>query len=150
MRRILLAVLAAAGLVPTAAAAAAPPPIKHVFVIVLENHEFGDTFGLQGQLLAPYLNRTLVPDGQLLAQYYGVGHSSADNYIAMVSGQPPTPAGQNDCPDVNGTTDPQRVPPQADPPYNIAHGDGCLYPANFPTVGDQLTTAGWTWKSYNQ
>jgi hypothetical protein len=149
MRRVLLAVLASA-LVAPATAPAALPPVKHVFVIVLENHEFGDTFGLQGQLLAPYLNRTLVPAGQLLTQYYGVGHASADNYIAMVSGQPPTPSGQDDCPDVNGTTDPKAVPPQADPPYNIAHGDGCLYPANFPTVGDQLTAKGLTWKSYNQ
>ena len=150
MRRLLLAVCAALATAVPAAATAATPPIKHVFVIVLENHEFGDTFGLQGQLLAPYLNRTLVPEGQLLAQYYGVGHSSADNYIAMVSGQPPTPSGQDDCPDVNGTTDPKPVPPEADPPYNIAHGDGCLYPANFATIADQLAAKGLTWKSYNQ
>src|SRR3954452_774713 len=150
MRRVLLALLAAAGLAAPAAASAATPPIKHVFVIVLENHEFGDTFGLTGQLLAPYLNRTLVPAGQLLTQYYGVGHSSADNYIAMASGQPPTPSGQDDCPDYNGTSDPKPVPPDAVAPYNIASGDGCLYPANFKTIGDQLTDAGLTWKSYNQ
>src|SRR3954451_24927990 len=126
MRRTLLALLAATGLAAPAAAPAATPPIRHVFVIVLENHEFGDTFGLTGQLLAPYLNRTLVPAGQLLTQYYGVGHSSADNYIAMASGQPPTPSGQDDCPDdpSNGDADPyagaqtpKRVPPEAQPPY---------------------------------
>ncbi|MDX6641814.1 MAG: phosphatidylinositol-3-phosphatase [Solirubrobacteraceae bacterium] len=152
MRRLLLAASALAALAGAAPASAALPPVRHVFVIVLENHEFGDTFGLQGQLLAPYLNRTLVPEGQLLTQYYGVGHSSADNYIAMISGQPPTPSGQNDCPDdpSAGPDNPKRVPPQADPPYNIAHGDGCLYPPNFTTIGDQLTSAGLTWKSYNQ
>ena len=150
MRRVLVALLAAAGLAVPAAAQAATPPIKHVFVIVLENHEFGDTFGLTGQLLAPYLNRTLVPAGQLLTQYYGVGHSSADNYIAMVSGQPPTPSGQDDCPNYNGTQDPKPVGSDAQQPYNIATGDGCLYPANFTTIGDQLTNAGLTWKSYNQ
>jgi hypothetical protein len=150
MPRALLALLAAAGLAAPAAAPAAPPPVKHVFVIVLENHEFADTFGLTGQLLAPYFNRTLVPDGQLLTQYYGVGHSSADNYIAMISGQPPTPSGQDDCPNYNGTQDPKPVGPEADAPYNIARGDGCLYPPNFLTVGDQLTSAGLTWKSYNQ
>src|SRR3954449_1296819 len=139
MRRLLPVVLALAALAPCAPASAAAPPIKHVFVIVLENHEFGDTFGLQGQLLAPYLNRTLVPAGQLLTQYYGVGHSSADNYIAMASGQPPTPSGQDDCPDdpsngpddpYAGTQTPKRVPPDAQQPYNIAVGDGCLYPDN--------------------
>jgi len=149
MRRLLLAALAATALAPSGASAA-PPPIKHVFVIVLENHEFGDTFGLQGQLLAPYLNRTLVPDGQLLTQYYGVGHSSADNYIAMVSGQPPTPAGQNDCPDVGSTGDPQPVAPTTTGPYGIATSDGCLYPDNFKTIGDQLTANGLTWKDYAQ
>jgi hypothetical protein len=149
MRRLLLSLCAVSALLAPAAGAT-PPPVRHVFVIVLENHEFGDTFGLQGQLLAPYLNRTLVPAGQLLTQYYGVAHSSAANYIAMVSGQPPTPSGQDDCPDVNGTQDPKPVPPAADPPYNLAHGDGCLYPENFKTIGDQLSGAGFTWKSYNQ
>src|SRR4051812_16153784 len=148
MRRVLLAVLASALAVP-ATAPAAPPPVKHVFVIVLENHEFGDTFGLQGQLLAPYLNRTLVPQGQLLTQYYGVGHSSADNYIAMASGQPPTPSGQDDCPDYGGTHDPKPVPPDATA-HNIATGDGCLYPDNFLTIGDQLAAKGLPWRDYSQ
>src|SRR4051794_19526939 len=137
MRRLLLPlalVTALAGAAP-AGAATAPPPAHHVFVIVLENHEFFDTFGPSGQVFAPYLNRTLVPMGQLLTQYYGVGHSSADNYIAMASGQPPTPSGQDDCPDYNGTSDPKPVPPDALAPYNIARGDGCLYPAHFEAIG---------------
>src|SRR3954449_175270 len=135
MRRLLLpALLACAALsVPTPAPAATVPPAHHVFVIVLENHEFFDTFGPGGQVFAPYLNRTVVPMGQLLTQYYGVGHSSADNYIAMASVQPPTPSGQDDCPDdpSNGADDPyagvhtpKRVPTDAQPPYNIAKGDG--------------------------
>src|SRR5436305_12919216 len=108
MRRLLLLLLACAAFVPAAPAAAAVPPAHHVFVIVLENHEFFDTFGPSGQVFAPYPNRTLVPMGQLLTQYYGVGHSSADNYIAMAGGQPPTPSGQDDCPDdpSNGAADP--------------------------------------------
>lgn len=150
MVRPLLAACAAIVVAVPASAAAATPPIKHVFVMVLENHEFSDTFGLTGQLLAPYFNRTLVPDGQLLGQYYGVGHASADNYIAMISGQPPTPSAQDDCSDYNGTNDPKPVGPEAVPPYNLAQGDGCLYPANFLTIGDQLTAKGLTWKSYNQ
>lgn len=137
-------------LIAAAPARAALPPVKHVFVIVLENHEFGDTFGLQGQLLAPYLNRTLVPAGQLLTQYYGVGHASALNYIAMVSGQPPTPSGQADCPDFNGTGRPKPVGREATGPYNLAVGDGCQYPDNFLTIGDQLSAKGLTWKAWNQ
>src|SRR3954453_13833004 len=161
MRRLLPSVLACAALAAAAApAAAAPmPPARHVFVIVLENHEFFDTFGPGGQVFAPYLNRTVVPMGQLLTQYYCVGHSSADNYIAMASGHPPTPSGQDDCPDdpsngaddpYAGTNTPKRVPRDAQQPYNVATGDGCLNPDNFLTCGDQLSNAGYSGKSYKQ
>ena len=68
--------------------------IKHVFVIVLENKSFSDTFGTSTQ--DPYLQKTLVPKGALLTQYYGTGHVSLDNYISMISGQSPTPDTDND------------------------------------------------------
>src|SRR3954447_4391624 len=111
MRRLLPLLFACSALAAPASAAAAadtPPPARHVFVIVLENHEFFDSFGPGGQVFAPYLNRTLVPMGQLLTQYYGVGHSSADNYTARATAHPPTPSGQDDCPDdpSNGAGDP--------------------------------------------
>src|SRR5271154_6019992 len=69
--------------------------IKHVFVIVLENKSYDDTFGTSTQ--DPYLQKTLVPMGALLTQYYGTGHVSLDNYISMISGQSPTPDTANDC-----------------------------------------------------
>jgi hypothetical protein len=62
--------------------------VKHVFVIVLENKTFSVTFGTSTQ--DPYLQKTLVPKGALLTQYYGTGHVSLDNYISMISGQSPT------------------------------------------------------------
>src|SRR5215813_9024101 len=76
--------------VPTAAAY-----VKHVFVIVLENKSFSDTFGTSTQ--DPYLQHTLVPMGGLLTEYYGTGHVSLDNYISMISGQAPTQDTDNDC-----------------------------------------------------
>jgi len=63
--------------------------IKHVFVIVLENEGFDVTFGPNSK--APFLSRTLTSEGVLLNQYYGTGHVSLDNYIAMLSGQAATP-----------------------------------------------------------
>src|SRR5277367_3522709 len=76
--------------------------VKHVFVIVLENKSFSDTFGTSTQ--DPYLQNTLVPMGGLLTQYYGTGHVSLDNYISMISGQSPTPDTDNDClPGFTGT-----------------------------------------------
>src|ERR1700678_759759 len=68
--------------------------VRHVFVIVLENKSFSDTFGTSTQ--DPYLQKTLVPMGALLTQYYGTGHVSLDNYISMISGQSPTKDTAND------------------------------------------------------
>jgi len=46
----------------------------------------------------PYLAQTLPRTGALLENYYAIGHSSADNYIAQVSGQAPDIATQIHCP----------------------------------------------------
>jgi hypothetical protein len=145
VRRLLPLLIAVIGLTAAPAHAAALPPVGHVFVIVLENKGFADTFGPTGQVSAPYLSHELPAMGQLLTRYYGVGHSSADNYLAMVSGQPPTPASKNDCPDPL-----QDVPPDTVAPYGVAAGDGCVYPANFLTIADQLAAQGLTWKGYMQ
>jgi hypothetical protein len=146
MRRLLVPLLAAAVLAVAAPSASAGlPPVRHVFVIVLENKGVEDTFGPTGWLNAPYLSRELPSKGQLMLRYYGIGHNSLDNYIAMISGQPPTPATKDDCPDPLTS-----VGTEAVPPHNLARGDGCLYPSNFKTVADQLASAGYTWKGYNQ
>src|SRR3954447_9799387 len=145
MRRLLLLLSALLATVAVPARADALPPVRHVFVIVLENKGVEDTFGPTGQLNAPYLARELPAQGQLMLRYYGVGHSSADNYLAMVSGQPPTPASQGDCPDPV-----QPVGRETQAPYGIAVSDGCQYPDNFLTIADQLVAKGFTWRGYNE
>src|SRR4051794_17833179 len=94
-RLALVAVLACFFALPAAQAAAALPPIKHVWIVVLENENYDTTFGPNSKV--PYLAKTLTSQGQLLTQYYGIGHFSLDNYIAMVSGQPPNSNTQADC-----------------------------------------------------
>jgi hypothetical protein len=126
----------------TTLSAAPPGKITHVFVINLENENFATSWGMQSP--AKYLNGTLVPQGQLLTQYFGIGHASLDNYIAQISGQSPNPQTQADCPNfadfvATGTGQ-----------YQQALGQGCVYPAAVKTIGDQLTTAGKTWKAYQQ
>ena len=81
-------------------ASAALPPIKHVWIVVLENKDFNTTFGPGSK--APYLADSLTARGALLRNYYGIGHVSLDNYIAMVSGQGPNAATKGDC-DTNTT-----------------------------------------------
>ena len=76
-------------------AAGGLPPIKHVFVIMLENEGYSDTFGSPSS--DPYLATTLPSEGALLQNYYGIGHHSNDNYVAFVSGQAPNPDNQADC-----------------------------------------------------
>lgn len=112
----------------------------HVFVIVLENEGFNATFGPNSK--APYLSKTLTSQGVLLSQYYGTGHASLDNYIAMISGQAATPETRNDCQtyqdfNLTGVTaDGQAV------------GSGCVYSAVIKTLPDQLNAVGKTWRGY--
>src|SRR5436190_21764983 len=96
MRRGVIAMLASALLlaVPTVAGAA-QPAIGHVFVIVLENKDYGQSFGPQAE--SAQLGQVLPSEGVLLSQYYGIAHNSLPNYIAMVSGQGPNPITQSDC-----------------------------------------------------
>jgi hypothetical protein len=102
--------------------------VRHVFVIVLENKTFSDTFGTSTQ--DPYLQKTLVPMGGLLTEYYGTGHVSLDNYISMISGQSPTKDTDDDClpgftASIGNDNDVEQtgVAPQG----QIAASGGCIY-----------------------
>lgn len=125
------------------AGAATLPPIKHVWIIVLENHNYADTFSDSGP---QYLAKTMTSQGELLRQYYGIGHSSLDNYITMISGQPPTSETKADCGTFSDFT--YDSPPL--PPDGVAHGHGCVYPTEVKTIADQLETAGLSWRMYGE
>ncbi len=118
------------------------PPIRHVFVIMLENEPYQITFGADS--LAPYLAHELPRRGALLRNYYAIGHNSLDNYIAMISGQAPNRATQNDC---RYYSEFVRSRPGLDA-NGQALGSGCVYPADVETLPDQLQRAGLTWKGY--
>jgi len=123
-------------------AVAQQPPIRHVFTIMLENHSFDEAFGPNS--LAPYLSRQLTAQGELLTNYYAIGHNSLPNYVALISGQGPNVVTQADCPvyvdftpsmpiiDANGQ----------------AVGQGCIFPGQIQTIADQLTAARFTWRAY--
>src|SRR5882724_2863677 len=130
------------GIPMAAPAPAGLPPIRHVFILVLENQSFATTFGKPAP--APYLAETLTSKGALLTQYYGIGHSSLDNYLALISGQAPNSETQADCPTL---TEFQLSQPKLDA-NGQALGKGCIYPALVKTVADQLEAAKLTWKGY--
>jgi phosphatidylinositol-3-phosphatase len=140
------AISAAAASERPAALPVPPGAIRHVIVIELENESYGATFGPTSP--ATYLNDTLLPQGELLQDYYAVGHVSLDNYIAQVSGQAPNQTTSSDCVtsltsldgaynDVTpGTLDPDQAkyPGQVD-------GQGCVFPRSVQTIGNQLDQA---------
>lgn len=117
------------------------PKITHVWNIVLENEDYAATFG--NPAADPYLATTLPSKGALLEDYYGIGHHSNDNYIALASGEPPNPANQTDCQtfsNFSGGADQN----------GIESGVGCVYPKVITTIGNQLTTAHRGWKAYEE
>jgi phospholipase C len=139
-----LTALAAALLCCALPVSAQSAKVRHVFLIILENESYDVTFGRDSQ--APYLAHTLTAQGLILQNYYGIGHSSLDNYIALISGQAPNEATQGDCHTFSEFN--MRVPGLD------AHGQvlglGCVYPLIVRTLPDELETAGFTWKAYQE
>jgi phosphatidylinositol-3-phosphatase len=152
-RRMALAAVLAVGAVGSVAVATSTgtsaatagafklPAVKHVWNIMLENEDYASTFG--HPTADPYLAKRLPARGGLLKEYYGTGHESNDNYISIVSGQPPNPDNQGDCQLYTGfvagtVTD------------GIETGTGCVYPTAIPNIGNQLTAKGLNWKAYEQ
>ena len=166
LKRLALAVTAAAATVaaPQLALADGPGPvptsaayIRHVFVIVLENKSFANTFSdvaanTAGSFVQdPYFQRTLVPQGALLTEYYGTGHVSLDNYISLISGQSPTKDTDNDClPGFTGTIGNYNDVQQTGwaPQGQVAASGGCIYARDVPNLPKQLERAGLSWRGY--
>ncbi len=152
----------AAIVVPIAGAQASPDRsnptgIKHVWLIILENKSYDATFtGLNDNT---YLWKTLPQQGVLLKDYFGTGHFSLDNYTSLVSGQGPNPDGQDDCPQykdavgsvINNPSNPNNGQWASAAGPNAAVGsNGCVYPADVPTLFNQFDAAHVSWKGYLQ
>lgn len=138
-RRTVAPVLAALAVLvaPHAGAARTPavtglegvPHFDHVVVLTEENESASNTFSDASP--AAYL-KSLRRKGVFLPNYYGTGHASLDNYIAMASGQPPLPHAMGDC---GGLSLWECVQPQG----LIAGGRN---------LADQLEEKHLSWKSY--
>jgi hypothetical protein len=145
-RTSILAALGVAGALAGPAQAAKPKPfklpkIKHVWVIVLENESWESTFG--DPSADPYLAQTLPAQGALLENYYATGHESNDNYVSLVSGQPPNPQNQGDCQVFD-----EFVGTMLED--GVEAGTGCVFAKEVQNIGTQLSAAGKSWKAYEQ
>ncbi|OYV35848.1 MAG: phosphoesterase [Thiomonas sp. 20-64-5] len=58
------------------------PALDHVFVIMMENHSYGEVIGNPN---APFLNK-MAQMANLATNYFGVGHPSLTNYLEVVGG----------------------------------------------------------------
>jgi hypothetical protein len=118
------------------------PPVRHVFVIMLENEDYASTFG--DPAADPYLASLLPKHGALLENYYATGHESNDNYISIISGQPPNVQNQADCQIFDDFVGGVALP------SGVEAGTGCVYPSGVANLGTQLTGAGLSWKAYEE
>jgi hypothetical protein len=116
------------------------PDVKHVFVVVLGENGFEETFGKTSP--APYLAQTLPEQGELLTNYFAVTAGGLANQIALLSGQGPTPETAAGCPTY---TD---VVPATLSPAGQVEGNGCVYPTATPSLPAQLSKVKLKWKAY--
>lgn len=127
---------------PASPAPSTLPPVKHVFMIMLSDEGYNEAF--VHSVDDPYLAKTLVSQGELVQNYYGVTAGPLANEIGLISGQGPTPQTAADCPEYKNI-----VPGVADTKGQVL-GLGCVYPKSTQTIADQLTAAHRTWKTYIQ
>jgi phosphatidylinositol-3-phosphatase len=78
----ILICLAMLGLPGAQAKAASVPAFDHIYLIVMENHDFGTIVGSER---APYLNKLIGRYG-LSARYRAIRHPSQPNYLALFGG----------------------------------------------------------------
>lgn len=103
---------------PSASQAAANPH-AHVMVIVEENHAYSSIIG---KTTAPYIN-SLASTYTLATNAYAVTHDSLGNYLGLISGS------------ISGV------------PYGTDATPPC-YPCTSPTLADELSHQGTSWKAY--
>jgi hypothetical protein len=116
------------------------PPVQHVFVIVLADHGFEETYGPTST--ATYISKTLPEKGELLSNYYAVTTGDLANEVALLSGQGPNPATAANCPEYKDFATPTLSA------TGQAEGEGCVYPAETETLPGQLVAAKKSWKAY--
>ena len=116
------------------------PEVKHVFLIVLGENGYEETFGEKSQ--SPYLGEELPAQGEVLSNYFAVTKGELGNEIAIVSGQGPTPETAANCPVYADVT------PGNESTEGQVEGNGCVYSATTKTLPAQLAEKKLTWRAY--
>jgi hypothetical protein len=130
------------------------PNLDHVFLIMMENHAYGQIIGNSN---APFINQ-LAESANLASNYFGVGHPSLTNYLEAVGGSNfgitndnypdwhyATPSASLNDPIGGAGMD--AATPAAIAPFNI---DIPAAPYQGKTIADQLVAVNKSWKSYQE
>lgn len=118
-----------------------PGQVQHVFVIALASPGYEAAFGATPQM--PYLASTLRPAGSLLTNYRLLTEAAVPNVIATVSGQRPNAVTTAECP-----TFADFPPGTKNNSSGFVSGDGCYYPTETLSLGDQVDSARLRWHAY--
>lgn len=123
------------------------PDVKHLFVIMLGENGYEETFGETSS--APYLAKTLPEQGELLSNYYAVSKGKLANQAALLSGQGPTEELAAECP-APAPVDiaPGTVRAETEATTKQVEGNGCVFPAPVETLPGQLAAKKLKWKAY--
>jgi phosphatidylinositol-3-phosphatase len=109
---------AADGVSAVTSVRATGPHGSHVTVVIMENKNFNR---IVGNPKAPYINKTLVPQGVLLRNSHAIAHPSEPNYLALFSGS-----------------------------TQGIHGDPCPVYFKAPNSASELIAAGKTFAGYSE
>jgi phospholipase C len=115
------------------------PPYQHIVEIMMENQSYGTIIG---NPLAPNIN-ALANQYGLATNYFGVTHPSEPNYMAAVGGSYFGVQDDNQfyCTAALAATEPASWQ---------CGGTTVDHTVSAPSIADQLTAAGKTWKGYFQ
>lgn len=118
-----------------------PGQVQHVFVIALASPGYEAAFGAAPQM--PYLAGTLRPQGNLLSNYSLLTEAAVPNTIAAVSGQRPNTVTSANCPTFSDFP-----PGTKNNSAGFVSGNGCYYPTETLSLGDQVDSARLRWHAY--
>jgi phosphatidylinositol-3-phosphatase len=123
------------------------PEVKHLFLIMLGENGFEETFGPTSP--APYLAKTLPEQGELLTNYYGVAKGKLSNQVGLLSGQGPTEELVAECPSPTPVDiSPGTIRADTEATTEQVEGNGCVFPAPVETLVGQLAEKKLKWKAY--
>lgn len=130
------------------------PHLDHVFLIMMENHSYGEIIGSAD---APFINQ-FAHSANLATNYFAVGHPSLTNYFEVVGGSNFGIVSDNSPNWHNAAKNGALINPiagkgmDAATPASIAPFNSTIPAALYTalTIADQLAAAGKSWKSYQE